>query len=336
VILQHAGVVEGSPETMVGQPSGERQKSPLGIAALSIVLVVMCFILGYAIQPGAFGFLAAKLADTDKEAATPNFEQQPAQEGEPTEAAPVPARDGVPGAVSGFVSPEHKQKEPPAAGAENSGARASSPDRHSVPRPAVDLGPLQPVAQTAAPAISPAAPPAPSEAAKSAPSAPGISNTTSTSIATTSAATALVPVSFFPVTAPSGGSAPKLMQLPEETISETPAMVIRSRQFLFVPAQPGPESTHELERVHIGDRIATVDPIFPQQSLGNAPGGSVHLRTKIGTDGAVWDVQPISGPTALIPAAASALRQWRYKPTDIDGTPIPVEEDVVIEFRPRH
>jgi hypothetical protein len=336
VILQHAGVVEGSPETMVGPPSGERQKSPLGIAALSIVLVVMCFILGYAIQPGAFGFLAAKLADTDKEAVTPNFEQQPAQEGEPTVAAPVPARNSVPGALSGFASAEHKQKEPPAASAENSGSRASSPDRHSVPRPAVDLGPLQPVAQTAAPAISPAAPPAPSEAAKSAPSAPGISNTTSTSIATTSAATALVPVSFFPVTAPSGGSAPKLMQLPEETISETPAMVIRSRQFLFVPAQPGPESTHELERVHIGDRIATVDPIFPQQSLGNAPGGSVHLRTKIGTDGAVWDVQPISGPTALIPAAASALRQWRYKPTDIDGTPIPVEEDVVIEFRPRH
>ena len=170
--------------------------------------------------------------------------------------------------------------------AENSGARANSPDRHSVPRPAVDPGPLQPQAQTAAPAISPATPPAPVEAAKSAPSAPSVSNTTSTSVATTSAATALVPVSFFPVTAPSGGSAPKLMQLPEETVSETPAMVIRSRQFLFVPAQPGPESTHELERVHIGDRIATVDPVFPQQNLGNAPGGSVHLRTKIGTDGA--------------------------------------------------
>ncbi len=337
VILQHAGVVERPAETMVGQPSGERQKSPLGIAALSTVLVVMCFILGYAIQPGAFGFLAAKLADTDKEAATPSFEQKPAQEGDPTAAAPVPARDAsVPGAVSGSASAEHTQEQPPGTSAENSGARANSPDRHSVPRPAVDLGPLQPLAQTAAPAISRAAPPAPVEAAKSAPSAPSVSSTTSASVATTSAATALVPVSFFPVTAPSGGSAPKLMQLPEETVSETAAMVIRSRQFLFVPAQPGPESTHELERVHIGDRIATVDPVFPQQSLENAPGGSVHLRTKIGTDGAVWDVQPISGPTALIPAAASALRQWRYKPTDIDGTPIPVEEDVVIEFRPRH
>jgi hypothetical protein len=124
------------------------------------------------------------------------------------------------------------------------------------------------------------------------------------------------------------------MQLPEETVLETPGMVIRSRQFLFVPAQPGPESTHELERVHIGDRIARVDPVVPQPSARNAPGGAVHLRATVGPDGLVSDVQPISGPTALIPVAAGALRQWRYKPTDIDGTPIAVEEDIVIEFRP--
>jgi hypothetical protein len=142
-----------------------------------------------------------------------------------------------------------------------------------------------------------------------------------------------VPVSFFPVTAPAGGSAPKLMQLPEETISETPAIVTRSRQFLFVPPQPGPESAHELERVHIGDRIVKVDP---QQSLGSTQGGSVHLRATIGIDGAVSDVLPISGPTALIPVAVSALRQWRYKPTDIDGTPIAMEEDVIFEFRASH
>jgi len=102
-----------------------------------------------------------------------------------------------------------------------------------------------------------------------------------------------------------------------------------------VPSQPGPESTHELERVHVGDRVTKVDPIYPAGSLEKAV-GTVHLRSTIGTDGAVADVQPISGPVSLIPAAVSAVRQWRYKPTDIDGKPIAVEEDVVLEFRPGH
>jgi protein TonB len=119
-----------------------------------------------------------------------------------------------------------------------------------------------------------------------------------------------------------------MMQLPEETVTETPAVVIRSRQFLFVPPQPGPESTHELERVHVGDRIAKIDPTYPVGTTG----GIVHLRTTIGPDGLISNVQPISGPTSLIPVAASAVRQWRYKPTDIDGKPIAVEEDVFVEF----
>lgn len=125
------------------------------------------------------------------------------------------------------------------------------------------------------------------------------------------------------------------MQLPEETISETPSIVVRSHQFLFVPALPGPESEHPLQRVHLGDRMVQIAPNYPAQALEKMQGGSVHLRTTIGRDGLVVDVQPISGPTNLIPAAVSAVRQWRYKPTDIDGKPIAIEEDIVIEFRPR-
>jgi TonB family protein len=89
--------------------------------------------------------------------------------------------------------------------------------------------------------------------------------------------------------------------------------------------------------VHIGDRIVKVDPVYPQQSPEKAQGGgTVHLRLTIGTDGAVSGAQPISGPMPLIRATVSAVRQWRYKPTDIDGTPIAVEEDVIFEFRPGH
>jgi PilZ domain/Gram-negative bacterial TonB protein C-terminal len=336
LIFEHADIVEGPGTTVNGNPR-EREKSPLGVAALSTVLVVMCFILGYAIQPGAFRFVVARLVDADKGASTPTTEGQSAEESEPSAAAPALVQDASdPAPVSDAEGERQMEKTRPVTAAENPDAPENSAGVHSIQRPAVDPAPIQPVAKTAAPAISSPMPPAPAEARKLAPSmpaAPRVSNTTSPGATGAGVAMAPVPVSFFPVTAPAGGSAPKLMQLPEETISETPAIVTRSRQFLFVPPQPGPESAHELERVHIGDRIVKVDP---QQSLGSTQGGSVHLRATIGIDGAVSDVLPISGPTALIPVAVSALRQWRYKPTDIDGTPIAMEEDVIFEFRASH
>jgi hypothetical protein len=347
-IFDHGDVVEG-PATAAAELPPVRRKSPLGIATLSMVLIVMCFILGYAIQPGAFQFASAKFADAGKEASTSPVEGDLAQ---PTAAAPAPApaRDAKDSAaVTGETAAATKdpKEKAPLRHAENSSTSESSADLRATQRPAVEPAPIQPATKTT-PAFTPptaaAAPPAsavteppkptPVSPAPTTQTAPSASNAANANPATYEPALAPVPVSFFPVTAPSGGSPPKLMQLPEETVAETPAFVIRSHQFLFVPAQPGPESTHALERVHIGDRVAKVNPTFPPQGVGNAQSGMLHLRTTIGTDGAVSDVQAISGPTALIPAATAALRQWRYKPTDIDGTPIVVREDVIIEFRP--
>ena len=352
-IFEHYGDVVEAPATAAGELPHKRKRNPLGIATLSVVLIVMCFILGYAIQPGAFQFVSAKFADADKGASVPAVEGDLAQSSEPAAAAPGPAPaknasdsaavTGEAGVARNDMRNDAKEKTPPKTTA-NSDASDNSEGSHSTRRPAVEPVPIQPATKTA-PAVTPSAPtsavdgPPKSTPAATAPTtqtAPSTSSATNANAPTYDPALAPVPVSFFPVTAPSGGSAPKLMQLPEETVVETPAFVIRSHQFLFVPAQPGPESTHALERVHIGDRITKVNPIFPSQGVGNAQSGMLHLRTTIGTDGAVLDVQPISGPTALIPAAMSALRQWRYKPTDIDGTPIAVEEDVIIEFRPGH
>ena len=350
-IFEHGGVVEG-PAMPAGELPQVRRKSPVGIATLSIVLIVMCFILGYAIQPGAFQFVSAKLADAGKVASAPAVEGNVAQPAT-TAPAPPPVQDTNDSATAtdeaaAAARNESKEKTAPRA-AENSGASDNSADLHSTQRPAVEPAPIQPARKTAPTFTPPTAAPAPpasavAEPPKSTPSAAApttqvaqpASNAANANPATYDPALAPVPVSFFPVTAPSGGSPPKLMQLPEETVSETPAFVIRSHQFLFVPPQPGPESTHALERVHIGDRVTKVNPTFPPQGVGNAQSGMLHLRTTVGTDGAVSDVQAISGPTALIPAATAALRQWRYKPTDIDGTPIVVQEDVIVEFRPGH
>jgi hypothetical protein len=325
VIADHVDVVTPS-ETVGITRQGEPKKSTLGIAALSGVLVALCFVLGYAIQPGAFRFVAAKTPDSLEEVPAA-AKGSVAQESLPP-ATVSSSVDGTGNSAAVNSAPRAAPLETKApAFPEDSDVAGKPTDtraiRSSAAVPAVGT-------VTTTPALAnPAPQPAPAEPRNL---APGVASAPSSEIVIS----APVPVSFFPVTAPSGGSPAKMMQLPEETISETPAVVIRSRQFLFVPAQPGPESTHELERVHIGDRVVKVDPAYPLGGPGNSAGGTVHLRTTIGTDGAVSNVQPISGPTSLITVAASAVRQWRYKPTDIDGKPIAVEEDVILEFRPSH
>jgi TonB family protein len=142
------------------------------------------------------------------------------------------------------------------------------------------------------------------------------------------------PQSFFPIVAPAAGSPPRLLELPPERIMDTVTMLIYSRQFVFVAAQPGPEWSHNPEKVQIGERLSHIEPVYPAQAAQKRMGGTVHLRATIGKDGAVESVRSISGPTLLIPAAIDAVRQWKYEPTLLEQHPIEMQEDITIEFRP--
>jgi TonB family protein len=142
------------------------------------------------------------------------------------------------------------------------------------------------------------------------------------------------PQSYFPVVAPGAGNVPRLIQLPEERVIDTAAVVIHSHQYVFVPAEPGPESSHALEKLRVGDRITKMAPMYPAEAAQKAMGGTVHVRAIIGKDGRVEDVRPINGPLMLITAAVDAILQWRYQPTLLEEQPIEMQEDFTVEFRP--
>jgi TonB family protein len=127
---------------------------------------------------------------------------------------------------------------------------------------------------------------------------------------------------------------PRLLELPLEQVIDTATVLIQSRQFVFVPVQPGPESSHKPEKVQIGERIARIAPAYPAQAAQKEMGGTVHLRATIGKDGKVESVRPINGPTLLIPSAIDAVRRWRYQPTLLEQQPIEMQEDITIVFRP--
>lgn len=60
--------------------------------------------------------------------------------------------------------------------------------------------------------------------------------------------------------------------------------------------------------------------------------GGVHLQAIIGTDGRVRDLEILDGNPILTRAAVEAVRQWRYKPTLLNGAPVEVETFITVNF----
>ncbi len=138
------------------------------------------------------------------------------------------------------------------------------------------------------------------------------------------------PPSFFPVTAPAEGNGPRMIELPEVVVFDSPKVLIRLHQFFFIQPQPGPEWSHSLDRIQIGEPTVKMPP----QPATDADWSVVHIRATVGKDGVVQSARPISGPVNLIPRSVEAIQKWRYQPSILDGQPIAWQGDFAIEFRP--
>jgi TonB family protein len=57
--------------------------------------------------------------------------------------------------------------------------------------------------------------------------------------------------------------------------------------------------------------------------------GAVLLHVVIAKDGSVKSVEPVRGDPLFVQAAVDAMKQWRYKPTLLNG--VPVEVDTAVE-----
>ena len=73
-------------------------------------------------------------------------------------------------------------------------------------------------------------------------------------------------------------------------------------------------------------------PVYPQIAKTAHISGTVVLHAIIGADGAVQDLQYISGPPLLMRSAMDAVRQWRYRPTMLNGEPTAVDTTVSVVF----
>jgi protein TonB len=79
--------------------------------------------------------------------------------------------------------------------------------------------------------------------------------------------------------------------------------------------------------------IHEVQPEYPVLARDARIGGTVRLRAIIARDGKVEDLSLVSGQPLLVDAAMDAVKQWLYKPTYLNGSPVEVSTEVDVHFR---
>jgi len=129
------------------------------------------------------------------------------------------------------------------------------------------------------------------------------------------------------------GTAPLLLSLPERSVSASGSVAISSQRSFAVPAESSQAASHPEKNLQVGQLVNLVDPVYPPDAEQKHIEGTVRLHATIGVDGSIKDLQPLSGPPSLLPAALSAVREWRYNPTLLNGQPIETQEDISLVFR---
>jgi len=136
------------------------------------------------------------------------------------------------------------------------------------------------------------------------------------------------------VNGPGDGRKPFRLTLPEKTIAASSSFAMTSQLSVLVSPESGPTPANIPARLQAPELVSFVWPRYPRPGDRHGSSETVRVRTTIGEVGQVLDVKHVSGSISLLPAAVSAIRQWRYKPTLLNGRPVQAQQDVTIEFRP--
>lgn len=96
------------------------------------------------------------------------------------------------------------------------------------------------------------------------------------------------------------------------------------------PAVPG--RVRVSRDVMAGLLVAKVSPEYPPDAKNARIQGTVAMRVVIDKEGNVLKAQLISGHPLLAPAALDAVKQWTYKPYLLNGEPVEIETQVIVNF----
>jgi TonB family protein len=124
-----------------------------------------------------------------------------------------------------------------------------------------------------------------------------------------------------------------VVNLPEEAVGASSSVAIISRRSIALPTGSGVSAGQNGKNVVVGKPLVRPVPAYPYEAQQQRVEGTVKVHAVVGTDGTVQSVDPVSGPEPLMDAARTAVREWRFAPTKLDGRPVDVQDDVTLFFR---
>ena len=125
--------------------------------------------------------------------------------------------------------------------------------------------------------------------------------------------------------APEAVAEPKIVPAPSDNATLTSLIGGPLRKPAFNPPVSGGVSPGVLQH--------KVEPAYPRDARAMGLRGSVRLQITIAEDGTVRDPQVVNGNPILARAALAAVRQWRYRPTLLNGKPTQSQAQVVVDFQ---
>ncbi|HWZ56726.1 MAG TPA: TonB family protein [Verrucomicrobiae bacterium] len=104
------------------------------------------------------------------------------------------------------------------------------------------------------------------------------------------------------------------------------------------PAAPPPPKPTAPARIKQGGNVTAASiinqtrPLYPPLARQARIQGNVVLHAIIDKDGRVAQLEVISGHPLLVQSALDAVKQWRYKPTLLNGDPVEVDTTITVTF----
>ena len=99
-----------------------------------------------------------------------------------------------------------------------------------------------------------------------------------------------------------------------------------------------PNASNPPSRIRVGGNaqssnlIKKVTPMYPPDAKAAGIQGTVRFTATIGKDGTITNLELVSGHPLLVESAQSAVSQWVYRPTLLNGNPVEVVTQIDVNF----
>jgi len=82
--------------------------------------------------------------------------------------------------------------------------------------------------------------------------------------------------------------------------------------------------------------LKRVQPTYPANARQARIEGAVQLMATISRNGDISAVKVLTGEPQLAHAAVDAVKQWKYKPYLLNGSPVEIQTQVTVNFKLPH